>query len=380
MVLKVYYTDAVLRDDYRFSTSGNFYAPPAGELDACVTYIQSLPRTDPPEVFGLHDNANISSAIRESNLLLTTLLLMQPRETGAPAGGLTREQVLGNMARDIELKFPAAFDIEQCQLKFPVVYEESMNTVLVQELIRFNKLTDRVRVALRDLQKALRGEIIMGADLEATANSMFNGLVPDTWAAVAYPSLKPLGPWINDLLARLKFFSNWITLGAPTVYWISGFFFTQSFLTGALQNYARRHRLAIDQISLDFQVMEHIKEPKEGDEPVAPPADGVYVYGLFLEGAAWDYDSHALGEAAPKQLFSPVPCIWLRPDLTASITAANATRNYYPCPVYKTSRRAGTLSTTGHSTNFVLWINLPATHAESHWVQRGVACLCGLDT
>jgi dynein heavy chain len=75
-----------------------------------------------------------------------------------------------------------------------------------------------------------------------------------------------------------------------------------------------------------------------------------------------------------------VPCIWLRPDLTASITAANATRNYYPCPVYKTSRRAGTLSTTGHSTNFVLWINLPATHAESHWVQRGVACLCGLDT
>ena len=86
----------------------------------------------------------------------------------------------------------------------------------------------------------------MSQELDSMYLSMLNSLVPENWAKVAYPSLKPLMSWFRDLLERVEFMNNWLTLGHPACFWISGFFFPQGFMTGVLQTHSRKHKVAID--------------------------------------------------------------------------------------------------------------------------------------
>lgn len=69
-----------------------------------------------------------------------------------------------------------------------------------------------------------------------------------------------------------------------------------------------------------------------------------------------------------------MPIIWLVPEENHT-----KPKGVYECPVYKTLTRAGTLSTTGHSTNYVLAIEVPSKMPERHWIKRGVALICALD-
>jgi len=344
------------------------YAQPAAESHAeYLDAIRGLPSADAPGVFGLHENAAITKDLKETRELFDAILLTQARTGGGGGGGSGSDEMLGRIADDIAARLPEAFDLEAAQALYPVTYLESMNTVLHQELIRFNRLTAIIRSSLASLQKAIKGLVVMDAELEALAGALLLGTRPAMWMKRSYPSLKPLAGYVSNLLDRLAMFSNWIEGGIPETFWLSGFFFTHAFLTGSTQNYARRNSIPIDMLDFTFEVLE--------EKPIAAAGEGVYVHGMYLEGARYSHETRELEECEAKVLFVPLPTLWLRPQKIAEMMETP----HYMCPLYKTSDRRGTLATTGHSTNFVMFLKLPSAREQTHWVKRGVAALCQLD-
>eukprot|EP00048_Salpingoeca_helianthica_P012917 m.190889 g.190889 ORF g.190889 m.190889 type:complete len:3952 (+) comp15437_c5_seq39:290-12145(+) len=372
-ILEGFYNTNALNDTHAFSPSGIYHQLPSGtDYAGHMEFIKGLPINDTPEIFGLHDNANITFANNETSDLLGSLLATGGGGGGGGGAGASgnRDKVIEDLANDILHKLPKVMSLETVVAKHPVRYEESMNTVLIQEVIRFNKLLGAMHASLRDLLKAIKGLVVMSEALELMANSLFVNQVPALWAAKAYPSLKPLGSWVTDLLARVDFIHKWIENGIPATFWISGFYFPQAFLTGTLQNYARKHVVSIDTLSFEFNVL-----TRPASELRTRPDDGCYIYGLYLEGARWDAARGRLEESRPKELYTEMAPMWFRPAVSRKVPESGI----YECPCYKTLQRAGVLSTTGHSTNFVLPIEVPTHQQPSHWIKRAVALVCALD-
>uniref|UniRef100_A0A670IKL0 Dynein axonemal heavy chain 1 n=1 Tax=Podarcis muralis TaxID=64176 RepID=A0A670IKL0_PODMU len=365
-ILEDFYNPDVLNPEFSYSESG-VYKQIIYFWSGYIQYIKSLPLNDMPEIFGLHDNANITFAQNETFALLGAIIQLQPKTS--TAGGRSREEIVEETSKDILEKVPEPIDLQRVMLRYPVLYEESMNTVLAQEVIRYNRLLAVIAASLKDLLKALKGLVVMSSQLELMSISLYNNIVPEMWNSKAYPSLKPLASWVNDLLLRIDFLQRWIEKGIPPVFWISGFFFPQAFLTGTLQNFARKSIISIDTISFDFKVSGSccIKSSR--------PTEGCYIHGLFLEGARWDPMFFQLAESRPKELYTEMAVLWLVPVPNRK----PPTKGIYLCPIYKTLTRAGTLSTTGHSTNYVIAVEIPSSKPQRHWIKRGVALICALD-
>ena len=166
-----YYTPELLDRKHRFIKGNETYLVPApGSLSSYLDYIRGLPLHDPPALFGLHDNAEISFAIKESNELVGTTLKLQPRSAGG--AGNSWEDTLDGLAVDISKGMPELFDVEYVAIKFPVMYDNSMNTVLQQELGRFNVLVDVIKKSLDQVRKAIKGLVVMSVELEELGDSM----------------------------------------------------------------------------------------------------------------------------------------------------------------------------------------------------------------
>ncbi|ESU37863.1 Dynein heavy chain [Giardia duodenalis] len=408
-ILNDYLSDEALVEGYDFSRMNDTEIVSIKQLPDNLNYKdylecirEQIPNDPRPEIFGLHMNAAITCDNQAVQAMLNDLIKLQPKDNKDTKGGDAEDSsqnstgndknvLLLDQAQGLLDRCPDLFDVEAVSLKYPTRYEESFNTVLVQECMRYNKLLINIKKSLQDLQKAIRGFSVMNAELEELADNLSNNKTPALWLKYSYPCLKPLASYYIDLLDRISFINVWIEKGIPICFWISGFFFTQGFLTGCLQNFARKYVIAIDKLIFRFTISNvmvnttnFLNEGPELNTRVEAlhrsNTDGCYVYGLYMEGARWCMETSTIQESYSRELYSRMPVIHFLPDEQGKDVDPEVARRIYRCPAYRTLARAGVLSTTGHSTNFIMPVDLPIQADESaKWTKRGVALFAALN-
>lgn len=94
--------------------------------------------------------------------------------------------------------------------------------------------------------------------------------------------------------------------------------------------------------------------------------EGVYIYGLYLDGAGWDKRNCRLNESINKVLYTLLPVV----HVYAIFSTDPKDPKLYQCPVYKKSRRT--------DLNYITPLWLQTIKPPEHWILRGVALLCDI--
>ncbi|CAH4038578.1 unnamed protein product [Pieris brassicae] len=355
----VWFCDVLLRPGFEFYKG--YKVPQTRNLQGYIDYINQLPLTDTPEVFGLHGNADITYQINSAKDILDTILSVQPKEGGSQ-GGETRESIVYRLAEDMLEKLPkqyVTFEVREALQKMGAFLP--MNIFLRQEIDRIQKVIKTVYTTLCDLKLAIDGTIVMSQGLRESLDAMYDARIPTQWLKVSWESAT-LGFWYTELLEREQQYRIWLRNGRPNTFWMTGFFNPQGFLTAMRQEVTRSHK----GWALDSVVLQNLITKLNREDVHEGPTEGVYVYGLFLEGASLDRKTGKLIESKPKVLYEQMPVIYI----FAINTTAGKDPRLYECPIYRKPQRT--------DAKYVGSIDFETDSNPRHWTLRGVALLCDI--
>ena len=360
---------------------GDYMIPAYKTLLDYQKYITTLPNADDPQIFGLNDNANIVYQLKESDAFLGNLTSILPREVNKKAGGKTSNEIVLEIINNIFNEQIEAIDKKERNKAHDKIYDNELKhpltIVLYQEIDKYNNLISKIETSLKELKGAIEGTSIMSYESDEIYNSLLINRIPLAWQKVGYSSFKSFISWKNDLQKRIEFIRDWLINGHPTTFWISGLFYPQGFITGVYQNHARETKIPVSDIVLEYQVMNQTK-----DEIKKGPDAGVYIYGLYLEGASW-HEKLGLVDQKAGEMRCYMPVIWLK---TVQEKKNNKEEDdddegeeedeiyTYCCPMFKTGKRASIIASSGNSVEKIIDVDLPSRFKKEYWTLRG-ACL-----
>ena len=359
-LLRRYFSSEILSNAFSF---GDSYTAPNFEssLENVMKTVASWPIVTQGVDVGLSENASTITSINEALKIFSSLIEVQPTLVAA-SDNVSEEQFALNLIESLISQVPQQFNHQNFLKKFNI--KDTLSTVLHHEIILYNKLISVIKASLEEMERGLKGLILIDEKLDLLSRRLMSNRVPEMWLEHSFPSILNLRNYMDDLNKRVSFLNHWVTMSEPTVFNLGAFYHPEEFLTAILQMYARKHVVPFDTLRWKTTPLKYTNPSKIYQEP----EEGIYICGLPIEGAKWDLEKETLCECSNRELTNFLPVIHLLPTQETEPYDMNTT---YECPVFRTQNRGtGALDLP----NYIISLYLPTKDMKpDHWVQRSVA-------
>ncbi|VDM32164.1 unnamed protein product [Hydatigera taeniaeformis] len=293
-------------------------------------------------------------------------------------GIMSKDAVLDAMATSILSRLPMPFDVISLRKKHMVGEISPTLVVLIQEVDRFNLILREMRSSLRELQRAIAGEVGMSAEMDDVAACLGRGSIPFSWRRLVPATEKSLAEWLQQLLQRHEQYRNWSNGGRsePPVMWLSGLHLPQSYLTALVQKACRKNGWALDKCTMSTSVTDTL--PADISSILMAPDVGCNVVGLYLEGSGWSVEvslltfwlEHSMVHQSPRMLIQELPVIRLTPIERHKLKLTGTVE----VPVYVTSSRRNAMGE-----GYVTKLDMPTNEHNSFWILEGACIILNTD-
>ena len=336
-----------------------FKAPPtSSSYERVVEHVDETLKSDTPLAFGLHPNAEIGFRTANSEELLRVILELSTSSASEGGDVQSSQQVAEAAIQDILDQYrDTKFELDA--IAGSVEEVGPFQNIVLQECDRMNRLVSEITRSLIELDLGFRGELTISDTMDDLANSLYLDRVPKGWENLAYPSMRGLALWLADLQARIAQLNDWSSNPGetPVCTWLSGLFNPQSFLTAVMQITAQKDNLELDKLTL----LTDVTKKMLAEEMTAPAKEGTFIVGLSLEGGSWNVGAGLLEPSKPREMFTPLPVINVRPVVVEKLE-----QGLYQCPCYKTQIRGPT---------YVFSLQLRTKAETGKWVLAGVVAV-----
>eukprot|EP00833_Pecoramyces_ruminatium_P004908 jgi/Orpsp1_1/1178940/evm.model.c7180000067323.1 len=254
-----------------------------------------------------------------------------------------------------------------------------LNYVLLDSVKHYYKLLE---IVYEYFNKGLEESFILSSDYNTFAETIIHNILPKEFKAKnrGYPTQLKLNTWIDDFISRMLFIQSWYERekyqNPLIVYDLSKIFNPGLFIIAILQDYARQTHSLYENVKFDIMLI--------SVEQTKAPDRGIYIKGLKLVGANWDYSRGILTDNQPYETVNTIPCIWLQPHVKfnnndfTEIEPTNTTSQFqrYQCPVYSYICKKGFNDEFDYNDLYITTLELSIENTITYWTEKNVCMIC----
>jgi dynein heavy chain len=314
---------------------------------------------DPAAIVGLHKNAEL----RKVQLRRISLGFQFQRFvfTQSVPDSRLAEKVLP-LISELEGQIPELDEIDPTD----DTAVDARRMVLLNEAKVYRELLHTIQTSLSNITNGLQNVAPLTDSDREIAVSLSTLDVPEKWKSYMNIKLK-LNPWIAELDRRIEFFNAWIRRGPPTLVSLSVFSDPIAYITTLGYTFLANAAASHDVLEFNSEIL--------AGQPSRTPDVGVYLTGMFFEGARWDPEARELAEPQDGVIFSPAPVIHIIPVTKCTQTSPR----YFQCPVFAVLHSDSEVECRGPFLKPILSIPIPTTKSGDFWILRGASLLLTSD-